>query len=370
MSDQATTGDSTAHDYPCAACGARVEFAPGTTTLRCPYCGHEQQVAEADRRVREHSYAELATLPRKPVATIGAHVFACRQCGARTESDALSDRCQFCAAPLVADATASGQIAPEAVLPFQIDREGVRTALRRWVSSRWFAPSSLKKVRETESVQGTYLPHWTYDSRTISDYRGQRGEHYWVTETYTVQVDGRPQTRTRQVRKTRWYPASGTVRRDFDDVLVPATTHLSEAELDKLAPWPLPEAVPYRPDFLAGHQALRYDTEPEAGLAEARTRMAPVIRNDCRRDIGGDEQRVHSVDTRYFDITYKLILLPVWIACYLHGGRAWQVLVNGRTAEVIGQRPYSVVKIVAAVLAAVAVLAAIVVLFVAYGGGG
>jgi hypothetical protein len=96
--------------------------------------------------------------------------------------------------------------------------------------------------------------------------------------------------------------------------------------------------------------------------------MAPVIRKDCLRDIGGDEQRVHSVDTRYFGITFKLMLLPVWIACYLYAGRTYQVLVNGRTGKVVGQRPYSAVKIIAAVLAGLVALAVIILLFARSGG--
>jgi DNA-directed RNA polymerase subunit RPC12/RpoP len=364
MTDQTNApGTVSPSSYPCNGCGARVEYAPGTNALRCPYCGHEQQVVATGREVREHAYAELAGLSRKPVGSVGAHVFRCQKCGAQTESNALSDRCQFCGAALVADPSLGDLIAPEAVLPFQLDRNGVRTALRRWASSRWFAPSTLKKVTEAESVKGTYLPHWTYDSRTASQYTGQRGEHYWVTETYTETVDGQQQTRTRQVQRTRWYPASGQVRRDFDDVLVAATQHVSGKQLDGLAPWPLEQAVPYQPDYLAGYQTLRYDVEPETGLDTAKGRMAPVIAEDCRRDIGGDEQQVHSVDTSYLDITFKLMLLPVWIACYLHAGRTYQVLVNGRTGEVLGQRPYSVGKIIAAVLAAIAAVAVIIVLF-------
>ncbi|MEN3306249.1 MAG: hypothetical protein V7603_2451 [Micromonosporaceae bacterium] len=351
-------------EYPCTACGARVEYAPGGEVLRCPYCGHEQQVAVAGRQVREHALAELAQLPRKPVASLPAQVFVCPKCGAQTQSEALSQRCQFCGAPLVADASLGGQIAPEAVLPFEVDRDGVRAALRGWVSSRWFAPASLKKVTGAESLKGTYLPHWTFDAGTESDYRGERGEHYYVTETYTETVNGQSQTRTRQVQKTRWYTANGTVRRDFDDMLVAATGHLTEKQLDRLTPWPLERAVPYQPDYLAGYDTLRYDVEPESGLQTARERMAPAIKEDCRNDIGGDEQRVHSVDTRYFDVTYKLVLLPVWIAAYLHAGKPWQVMVNGRTSEVIGQRPYSAAKITAAVLAALLVITAIILLIV------
>ncbi|MGC9670290.1 hypothetical protein ACNTMW_27570 [Planosporangium sp. 12N6] len=365
MSDQTAP---VSHSYPCTGCGARLEYQPGTDVLRCPYCGYSQRVADTGRQVREHSYAEFTALPHKPVASLGKYVFACQKCGARTESDDLSQACPFCGAPLVADTTAGDQVAPEAVLPFTVDRAGVRTAVRRWVSSRWFAPSRLKKVTETESAAGTYLPHWTYDCHTVSHYRGERGEYYWVTETYTETVNGQTVTKTRQVRKTRWWPASGTVQRDFDDVLVPATGHVTGKQLDGLAPWPLKDAEPYQPDFLAGYRTLRYDTEPEAGLEAAKARMAPVIEGDCRRDIGGDEQRVHTVNTSYFTITFKLMLLPVWIACYLYAGRTWQVLVNGRTGKVVGQRPYSAVKITMAVLAALVAITAIILLYLRYRG--
>jgi len=347
--------------YPCANCGANVEFAPGTSVLKCPYCGAETQLGRTGRQIREHSYAEFAGLPRKPVATLAPHVFTCQGCGAVTESDKVSDRCQFCGAPLVADVGDGGQVAPEAVVPFGVDRAALRTALRSWASSRWFAPNGLKKVTEAESSRSTYLPHWTYDARTASSYTGQRGEHYWETETYTE--DG--ETKTRQVQRTRWWSASGRVSRDFDDVLVIGTTRVTQKHLDALEPWPLPDAEPYRPEYLAGHETLRYDIEPEAGLETAKARMATVIEDDCRRDIGGDEQQINSVDTDYRDLAFKLMLLPVWIACYLHAGRTYNILVNGRTGEVSGERPYSAAKIAAAVVAALVVIAVIVAVIMA-----
>jgi DNA-directed RNA polymerase subunit RPC12/RpoP len=343
--------------YPCGGCGARVEFAPGTTVLRCPYCGFQQQIQLDDRQVREHPLAELATLPRKPVGAVAEHELVCQQCGARTRTNELSGRCQFCSAPLVVDPAAVGQILPEAVLPFTVDHNGLRGALRGWVSSRWFAPSALKKISEAESTKGTYLPHWTYDTNTTSDYAGARGEYYYETEYYT---DSSGNRQTRRVRHTRWYPARGTVNRFFDDVLVPGTGYVPVKRLDDLAPWPLHEAVPYQPQYLAGYYALRYDVEPEAGLEEAKRRMAPVIHDDCRRDIGGDTQRVDRVDTQYADIMFKLMLLPVWVAFYVYGGKRFQVFVNGRTGEVHGERPYSAAKIALAIIAAVVVVAAVV----------
>jgi len=151
--------------YPCSNCGANVEFAPGTSVLKCPYCGAETPLAPTGVRVREHAFAEFAGLPRKPVTALAANVFTCRGCGAVTQSDRISDRCQFCGAPLVADTTGGEMVAPEAVLPFGLDRDALREALRKWASSRWFAPNGLKKVTEAESSHSTYLPHcldqWT-----------------------------------------------------------------------------------------------------------------------------------------------------------------------------------------------------------------
>ncbi|WP_232792229.1 hypothetical protein [Actinacidiphila yeochonensis] len=354
-----TAGPESGHlvagqSYPCEACGASVEFKPGTSTLKCPYCGHEQAVAAVAREVREHPIAELLTLPDKPRAAVlgAARAFVCPGCGARTETDDLSARCQFCATALVADPELTERVVPEGVVPFGLDRAAARERLREWTSSRWFAPSSLKKVTEAETFKGSYLPHWTYDSATVSSYRGARGEHYYTTETR----DGEEV----QVRHTRWYNVSGTVARDFDDVLVAGTVHVDTKRLDKLTPWPLDEARPFQPEYLAGFQTVRYDVEPEDGLETAKQRMAVAIEADCRQDIGGDEQRVHSVATQYDQVTFKLLLLPVWFLTYLHAGKPWQVMLNARTGEVVGKRPYSGVKITAAVVVLLAVVAAVV----------
>lgn len=345
--------------YPCGGCGASVAFAPGTAALRCPYCGHEQEIVPVVRQIVEHSYAALAG---KSTGRIGSHILVCPQCHAEAETDAISERCPFCGAARISDEAAVDQIAPEAVVPIKLDPAEVRHAVGQWVATRRFAPSQLRRVTETETLVGTYLPHWTFDARTESDYTGERGTHYWVTETYTTTVNGRSQVQTRQVRRTRWRDARGTVRRDFNDILVPATTRLEAETLEKVGEWPLHQAVAYQPEFLAGFQALRYDVGPEAGLTRAKAWMAPQIESDCESDIGGDEQRVDSVDTRYSDVTYKLMLLPVWIACYLHAGRSYQVVVNGSTGQIVGDRPYSVVKIALAVAAAIAVLAAVIAL--------
>jgi hypothetical protein len=169
-------------------------------------------------------------------------------------------------------------------------------------------------------------------------------------------------TRTRQVRRTRWWPVSGRVGNDFDDVMVLASRSLPPGYAEALEPWDLPDLVPYRDEYLSGFVAESYQIGLPEGFEIAKSIMAGTIRATIAGDIGGDHQRIHSVDTRYFNVTFKHALLPVWISAYRFHDRTFRFLVNARTGEVQGERPYSWVKITAAVLAAV--IAILVVLLI------
>jgi Zn finger protein HypA/HybF involved in hydrogenase expression len=348
-------------EFTCPSCGAETAYAPGTTTMKCPKCGAEEQIDGGTETIDEHSYKEWAALPERPVGQIGEQVLQCDNCGATTETDLIADTCRFCKGVLVAVQNPEGLIAPEAVVPFGIAGPAAVDAFRKWVRSRWFAPSALKRVGSTDSIKGTYIPHWTFDAHTETDYEGQRGEHYYTTEFYTVS-NGKGGTRTesRQVQHTRWYPASGHLQRNFDDVLVPASHRLTEKQFDKMGPWHLADAQAYQPEYLAGYAALRYDVDPDDGLTAAKESMRGQIHEDCESDIGGDEQRVSAMDVHYGRLMFKLVLLPIWIASYLYGPKTYQVLVNANTGEVIGDRPYSKLKITAATVLLLTIVAAIV----------
>ncbi|WP_148615584.1 hypothetical protein [Nocardioides rubriscoriae] len=352
----------------CPSCGAQTAYAPGTTVLRCGSCGAEQQINAEQLTIREHSYDEwTAKHAQTGIAALAAAVqLKCKNCGAQTETTDVSTACQFCGGALVATEVPEGVVRPEAVVPFKVDRNAARDHVKEWVSSRRFAPNSLKKVGSTEGLTGTYIPHWTFDAHTETDYEGQRGDYYYVTRTRTVS-DGKGGTRTEtyQERRTRWSDRSGHVRRDFDDVLVVASHHLEREQLEKMGPWQLADARPYQDEYVTGYSALRYDVDPVAGAKEARDEMRGVIHGDVERDIGGDEQRVNDMDVTYSQAMFKLVLMPLWIASYVHAGKTFQVLVNANTGKVVGDRPYSAIKIALAVIAALVVIGAIVAIVVA-----
>ena len=115
----------------------------------------------------------------------------------------------------------------------------------------------------------------------------------------------------------------------------------------------------YSDEYLSGFRAESYQVELEQGFGQARELMVPTIEETIEEDIGGDHQRIHGMRSRYDNITFKHILLPVWISAYRYQNKAFRFLVNARTGEVQGERPWSWFKIALAALAGVAAVVAV-----------
>jgi len=130
-----------------------------------------------------------------------------------------------------------------------------------------------------------------------------------------------------------------------------------------LEPWDLNELTAYEPAYLSGYKAQRYQVDLAEGFELAKRAAAPVIESDVRSDIGGDEQRITQVATNYSAVTFKHLLLPVYVGAYRFREKVYQVVLNGRTGEVQGERPYSFWKIFLFVLAIVAILLVVALVF-------
>ncbi len=359
-------------ELPCRQCGAPLAFQPGAGMLVCPFCGAENEIEGAGRAVspwgertgadtgiRELDYRKALGNLLDATEIEETATLRCPGCGAEVGFDAttLADQCPFCATPLARDdAHPHRHPKPQGILPFALDGRAARERMTRWLGSLWFAPGGLKKFAEAgRPLSGVYLPHYTYDAIGEADYAGQRGDAYYVTRTRTV--SGKAQNF--QERRIRWRPVRGRVRHVFDDVLVPASDSLgSEAEYGGRS-WDLAALEPYRPEFLAGFRAEAPQYPLDQGYARAQAVMEQMLVRDIKFDIGGDAQQITSMRARYTDVTFKHVLLPVWLAAYRWRNKPYRVVVNGRTGAVTGERPYSPWKIAIAVILALIVAIAV-----------
>ena len=341
--------------FPCAQCGASLEYAPGIDTLRCTHCGHENPIAAAAEPILEQDFRRTLRELASAAPASDHVVIHCDSCGASFSFDAGAHAglCPFCGAPAVAKTEQHRQLRVQALLPFRITRDQARAAFRTWLGQRWFAPSGLKDyARNDAALAGLYVPYWTYDAETTTTYQGERGDDYQVQESYRAIENGQEVERTRLVTKTRWTLAAGAVARFFDDVLVLASRSLPRDVTERLEPWDLARLTPYQEAYLSGFRSEMYQVTLEQGFERAQEIMAPIIRRDIERDIGGDHQRIHAANTRYGDISFKHILLPIWMSAFRFRDKIYRFVVNGRTGEVQGERPYSPWKIAFAILLA------------------
>lgn len=354
--------------FPCTGCGAKLSFSPGTRNLKCQYCGTENAIAADDSRIEELDFETyLKALEGKAEVLEEEHV-RCDKCGAEQNlpSNLFASQCTFCGAAIVSKSYANRRIKPKSVIPFQLDRQRALESFRTWVKGRWLAPNDLKRYFQSDAgLRGVYLPFWTYDCHTSSDYTGERGDDYYTTQTYTTRNSaGETVTETRRVKQTRWSPASGHVEKFHDDVLVMASRTLPETLLGGVGRWNLKGLAPYKPEFVTGFQAEAYQIGLREGFPIAKQVIDGQVASLVRGDIGGDQQRIHSIDTNYSAITFKHVLLPVWISAYRYRDKVYRFIVNGQTGEVSGESPKSWWKI------AFLVLVILVVLFLVLMAGG
>lgn len=328
-------------------------YKPGTLLLACDHCGRESPI-DSVRPVEEKDLESVLARLAEAETKVEVQTVSCPSCGASVtvSTQVAAHDCPFCGTHLNVVQQTTRLIKPCSILPFAIDQAHAEKAFRDWIHGLWFAPNALKREAwKSEHLRGIYLPYWTYDARTASTYTGRRGDDYYVSV-------GSGKNR-RMERRTRWRSVSGSVARAFDDVLVSASGSLPRRHLDALEPWDLAATVGYDDRFVAGFAAEAYQAPVDKAFAEAQASMRVVIESDVRNDIGGDHQVITSLDTEWWDLTFKHVLLPVWVSAYRFRERNYLFLVNARTGEVRGDRPYSWIKITLAILSGLLVAGAV-----------
>jgi len=355
--------------FHCPACGAEAIWTPARQALICAYCGttspaQAELTATGEEIIREHDLAAaLRSIPDDKRGWQAQKTSVrCQSCQAISVFDAarVGQRCDFCgSSALVPYEEIKEAFSPESLLPMQWAEGQVRETIRSWYGSRFWAPNKLRRQAMTDRVRGLYVPYWTFDAQVHADWTAESGDYYWESESYT-DADGKRQTR--QVRKVRWYPSSGSIEHFFDDEMVPATRGVHLGLLRSVEPFPSKDLVAYQPGFLSGWVIERYQIDLLAAARHAREQMNQQVRQLCAQEVPGDTHRNLQVSPDYSGQTFKHILVPLWLLTYQYRQRTYQVVMNGYTGTMAGEYPKSWVKIFFAILLVLAAVGVAVLL--------
>ena len=318
------------NDLQCSACAGQCAYSPADRALKCRSCGSTHEIAvdpDADPSREFHYHPDLPHTEQTVVT--GDRTHQCETCGGEVvfTGAALTERCAYCDGPLVL-AGDDQSYAALGLIPLSLTAEEAAERTTAWIAKRWAAPNDLGAHIAEGRITGIYVPFWTFDSKEAVDYmvqyRVKRGDN-WVTKTF-----------------------SSSMKVQFDDLLVPASPHVTplirDGILHEFDPGRL---VPYTPGFLAGFAADRHHQTVKEGLRANAADKDLLLRNRIKRHSGKSKITNISYKTDTTGIHYRRILLPVWILHYRYGGKPMKVVVCGLHGRTFGERPFSHVKLLA-----------------------
>jgi len=312
----------------CERCESRIE--PGD--LRCPICN--------------------LTCPQTRPEDVGdtaVEVLRCSGCGAAMTYDVRerAAACAFCGSVLEVEHPDDPLEEARQLVPFTVDRPRAEGAFRTWLGTLgWFRPGDLVSNARLETIRPLRWVAWVFDAHaTVS----------WAADT------------DRDARRADWAPHAGRVELDFDDVVVPATRGLTEAEAVFLVPsydltWP-----PTRGDVVERAEAEQFDVP----RSTARRRLVAAVEELARKrlrdgHIPGRRIRNLATSTVLRGLEARRVALPAWVLAYRYRGRLFRTVLSGQDpARLLGSAPYSTARILAAVAAGVLLVLALLLALIA-----
>jgi DNA-directed RNA polymerase subunit RPC12/RpoP len=323
--------DAQTEAFTCPSCGGRLQFEIEKADLACPYCGY---VKATEKKQAADTAEQLVDFV---LPTTRAHRWAeaqqrlgCEHCGAVSllPPGQQADRCPYCASNRLVKAAESAELVdPQVIALMKVSAQEALSLARKWLMQGMFAPDDLVAKVDQIKLRPAYYPFWTFDG--------------------TLEITWNCEVNEGSSKAPRWVPRSGSEFDLFDDILVPGLRSMPLEELNSIEPFDLKNLVEFSPQFLAGWLALSYDLS----LADATLQARQKVINRLRRSLvskvepGREKRNLTSGGGKWSGLTFKYVLLPLWVGTYLYHRGEYRMLVNGQTGKVGGKRPRDVFKV-------------------------
>lgn len=325
-------------NFKCPNCGATTRYDVAGGGVACEHCGYTiaVQAEKVGQRADESEFTLETVQQAEQGWGTARKELHCESCGASLTlaEKSITTTCPFCASNQVnVRAEVSEALRPRFIIPFKVQAEAVQAQYRAWLGQGWFHPTALAQSATANRFVGIYLPFWTFDARITSHWKAEVG--YERQESYYDSDSKSWKTRT----EIDWRWENGTVPVVIDDLLISGSSRLSRTILERLYPFNLKDLMAYTPDYLAGWQAQAYDVTLTKAWDDGKTVMRDRAKQAARGSIRSGHVRNFSMTADFADETWRYILLPVYVAAYKFNNKTYQVMANGQTGLVAGQKP-------------------------------
>lgn len=324
--------------YKCPNCGAGISYNGENEKMVCEYCGSEIEVAEflkseeikkqGDKCDDFDTIFEEKDWSEEDNTEFSVHT--CPSCGGQliTDSNTAATKCIYCGNPATISERLTGVYRPELVIPFKTTKEDAVKGLQKLYKGKPLLPRLFKDQNRIESVKGVYLPFWLFSCDTDSSftYRAQRVFH-WSDSRYNY-------TKTDHFRLYR----SGEM--SFISIPADGSRKTDDTLMEAIEPYTLSEAVPFKPVYLAGFYADKYDVEPTECKDRIKERIITSISDELLKTASGYSGIIkESSNIKYNKNDVKYALFPVWLLITEYKGKKYTFAMNGETGKSIGNLP-------------------------------
>ena len=334
----------------CPSCGASLKFSPTDAGLHCAFCNTVQKL-KYNKNVTKKDYS-LSSEDRQGYSSFAqeSKVFACNNCGAKVVLNNLevAKSCPYCGGSCVMDNSEMSGLSPDAIIPFKFSTEQAIELYKQGVKKKWFLPNKFKKSPPTDNVNGVYIPCFSFDANTHTEYHGKLSTNH---------------TRRLPNGKTQTYKTYQTIMGNHDmshqDILVETSSHVDQAMFNELAPFNLNELVKFDSGFIMGYSVEHYNQSLQNCKTVGNTIMKQVIRRKVLSKYSYDNVEYFEQNTSFSNEKFSYCIFPTYQVLYKYKNKPYVTFMNGQTGKVGGGLPRSAVKITFFVLMWVIILAGI-----------
>lgn len=323
-------------NYQCPACTGPLHFVGDRGKLECDYCGSTYEIAEIEALYAEKEQKAIEAdkvWAAEEAAELKA--YNCPSCGAELVCDAstAATSCPYCGNPSVLPGQFSGGLKPEKILPFKLDKEAAKKALKEFYKGKRFLPNAFKEENHVEEIKGIYVPFWLFDCKVSG------GVSYdAVISTVTKSGDI-------EITENKHYIVERAGSMSFEGIPVDASTKMPDAHMDAIEPFDYSECKPFSTAYLPGFLADKYDVDLEEGQKHMEERVLNSAGSQWEETVVGYtslQERDNQLEIE--EVKGSYVLLPVWMLSTRWNGENYLFAMNGQTGKLVGDLPVDKMK--------------------------
>ena len=329
---------TTLQEYKCPCCGGAIAFDSNLQKMKCPYCDTEFEM-EALRGYDE----ELNNAPEENMSwdtaagsewqegeQSGLRSYVCQSCGGEIVGDdtLAASSCPFCGNPIVVMGQFSGDLRPDCVIPFKLDKKAAKEGLKKHLEGKRLLPKVFKDQNHIDEIKGVYVPFWLFDTDADASIRFRATTtRSWSDSSYNY-------------TETSYYMAQRAGSIGFNHVPVDGSSKMADDLMESIEPFDFSEAVPFQTAYLAGYMADKYDVTAEESLERANERVKRSTEDAFATTVTGyDTVTPEHSSVQLHGGTSKYALYPVWLLNTTWKGQQYTFAMNGQTGKFVGDLP-------------------------------